>query len=125
MFSLLLIFALDGTKSHHIRISPLDFSNEAIPNTLVRDIAQIEVADDLIYIRELMDPRILVIDRNGKYVKRIGKIGQGPTELGQNSISFGVKGPSLWTIGKDVKTAHYFEHGEQVMRIAVPNYNWF
>ena len=72
---LLLILGFIGAGKHHIRILPLDFHNESIPNTFVKEIGQIEISDDLIYIRELTDPRILVLDRNGKYIKRIGAIG--------------------------------------------------
>ena len=124
MLQLLTIMAfILGQDTYRLTVTPFDFEDEKVPASFVKDISQLETAGNLLFIRESSDPAILVLDRQGKFLRRIGSRGQGPNELGGTSVSFGVNGRSLWTVAANMKSAHYFENGAHLQRISLKSYN--
>ena len=123
---LILFLAFLGFQDfQRLGIVPFDFGDQNNANTYIKHLSQIEASGGLLYIREPTNPIIVVIDSKGDYVRTIGKAGEGPEELGASSQSFGVDGPSLWTMNGNMKFAHYYENGEHAHRIRIENYNRF
>ena len=55
---------------------------ETLDSCIIGNITQIEIVNDTIYIRDqYMTKNICVFDKNGKFVRKIGTIGQGPFEF--------------------------------------------
>ncbi|MDJ0836338.1 MAG: 6-bladed beta-propeller [Acidobacteriota bacterium] len=122
MFSLLLILYFSA-DIHKVVIQPFPFEDEQNPETFIQKLRQVDAAGGLIYIRDRMDPRILVINRRGKFVRRIGRPGPGPGELGRQSISIGVRDYGLWAVHGNMNSLLYYENGELLHRFRIQNYN--
>jgi hypothetical protein len=70
--------------------------------SLIRDfhVSDIEISDDYIFLTGLYDIRQFT--RNGKYVRDIGRRGQGPTEYAQLSTLIQLDRQKQWVYAKDV-----------------------
>lgn len=123
MFLLALFILVDDPLIHEF--TPFLFENEAVADSLIGDLQQIEIAGDLLYIRENKDPRPLVVNRRGDFQKRIGRIGigDGPGDMGIFSVAMSVQGQSLWLVEDRRRFVHYFENGEHLHQIKIKSYD--
>ena len=127
---LLLLLLFQAAYADHsgvvLRADEFNFEVEDNPNTFVRTINHLQVEGDLLYIMEWRDPRVLVLDKSGGFVARIGKTakekGEGVMRM-KSKGRFGVFG-DLVLIGvkEDVYAYRNFEYQYQ---FKVPGYNPF
>lgn len=119
---LLLYLGIPKPIGHYFE--PFAFENEAIRDSLIADLCQVESSDGLLYLRENKDPRILVVDAKGRFLKRIGHKGRNYGELGLFSVAMSVRGKQLWAVDDLRKFVHYFENGERLHEVRLKSYDW-
>ncbi len=111
-----------GAEAVRLEIRPLDFQREDQPQTFITGIAQIESDGETIFIAPHMEPSLLLLSREGRFLSRLGGKGQGPEELGSFGIrSLSVQPDRVWVLDGQ-KRAHYFEKGEHQLSWSVKSH---
>lgn len=71
-------------------------------------------ADGRIYVTQSQTPHVLVLDSEGRLLRRVGRAGEGPGEFQFGAGGMGWIGDTLW-VG-DIRKIHYFGEDESEIR---------
>ncbi len=110
----MLALLLSGESLYKVTVGdPLIYQDEDNPDTFLTGIHQLESNGDHLFILRERYPSVIEIKRDGRFVRNIGRSGEGPGELGHHGpISMAVHGNSVWIFRNDMKSINYFENGE-------------
>ena len=113
MFFTLCLFFASGSDAYKVTVNPLDFQVEAERETHVSGIVQLESNGDHLFVLCKDEPAVIEIDRDGNFIRKFGKKGDGPGELGfHQGFAMAVNGPGVWFLRNDLTFLNYFEHGD-------------
>ena len=122
---LILVIALLSQEIYRVEVSPIDFQSDAVPETFVHGIKQLETDGVDLYLTALKQPTVLQIRTDGEFVRRIGSAGQGPGELGYFAPwSVAVDSPGLWILPSSLKHANYYEGEGYAHQIRLQGYQF-
>lgn len=122
-FLLAFLWFGDDVGVVRLELHPLDFQKDDQPQTYITGLAQIESDGEFLYIAPHMEPSILQLSREGRFIRRLGGKGQGPEELGTFGIrSMSVQRDRTWILDGQ-KRVHYFEQGSHQLSWPVAS-NW-
>lgn len=81
--------------AYDIQYIPLE-TNES---NLIGNINKIKFNDKHIFVQDANPPTLHVFDKNGKYIRKIGKYGRGPNEYNfLNDFAFSKIKPKVWLL---------------------------
>ena len=112
--AVLLIYLCFNGDLYRAEIRPVDYQNEKKPATLIKGLTDIKTNGDDLFILIRQEPGVLQIKPDGSFVRKIGKAGNGPGELGEHdSAALAVRNQSVWIKGIN-GFLNYYEKGEYV-----------
>ncbi len=117
------IFSGWENQVYKVDLMPFDLAEHESGASFINGVYQLETDGELIYIRDKGEPRIVVVDRTGKFVRVIGGRGGGPGEFKHSVTAFAIDGPALWAVGDRGHRAAYFEQGEPLVDFRLKGYN--
>jgi len=105
------IFLFSG-EAHRLYIHPLDFEDESKPESLYYGISRIDTNGKELFILLTQEPGVIQVQADGTFIRRIGRGGNGPGELGDFACSaMAVEGQSVWLLNASRTHLFYFESG--------------
>lgn len=107
MIYLLFLLLSDPPQPRVAYLNPYPIVNEDDPRTFFRNIRQIEIDSDLLYLRVFGQEHLLVFDQNRNYLYDIGSKGAGPGEFPESVYSFGVSGGEVFALKSLTKVLHF------------------
>jgi hypothetical protein len=113
MVLILLSLFATGESAYKVVVNPLDFQVEDNPATHFAGLHQLESNGEHLFLLCRKEPAIIEITGDGTFIRRIGKQGNGPGELGyHHAWAMAVSGPSVWVLRGDLTFLNYYEHGD-------------
>ncbi len=110
-------------EAHNLFVHPLDFQDEANPNTLMYGIYRIDTNGKELFILLRNEPGVIQIDAQGRFIRRIGRLGNGPGELGRYGCeAMAVEGQAVWLLKASYTDLFYFESGEFLQQFKVDSF---
>jgi len=118
------IWAFAGA-SHRLYVHPLDFEVESKPETLMYGIKRLDTNGKELFILLGKEPGVIQIAADGRFIRRIGRPGNGPGELGVHACAaMAVEGQSVWVLSAPANRLFYFESGDFMQSVKVDSYQF-
>ena len=109
--SIIFLCLFSFTDLYRAEIRPVAYQNEKHPETLIKGLRDIQTNGEDLFILIGEEPGVLQLQPNGNFVRKIGREGQGPGELGgAQSYTLAVKNQSVWIYGIN-GFLNYYENG--------------
>ncbi|MDL2245905.1 6-bladed beta-propeller [Parabacteroides sp. OttesenSCG-928-J18] len=97
---------------------------ETCDESLINEITKIELTKDRIYILDARSRAIVIFDKNGKFINRIHKIGQGPGEYA-SLTDIAIANSHIYILARD-RIIVYSEDGKWIKTTPLDTYyNYF
>jgi hypothetical protein len=101
--------------------TPFKIQDENKPKTFLAGVAQLESNGKDLFLLTVREPGVLQFSRDGQFIRRIGKTGQGPGELGNHrSGAFAVKGETVWV--RSSNRLFLFQEGKYLHTVRIKSY---
>jgi len=106
MVSILVLLIIDS-----VTLEPIDVTASSDDHVSLHGILGIAFADELLYIRSAREAHIVVLEKNGRFVRRIGTGPFSYRQVGYDPpTGFSLQGRRMWIHGADGRMS-YFESG--------------
>ena len=102
-------------------LQPLDIAPES--DVYFRSIGQLGSVGNRIYLRGLENPEIVVIDRKGAVLERIGGKGQHPGEFDPGVLAMAVSEGGIWAIDSGMRWVRLLIGGRYETGFSLTGYN--
>lgn len=106
------VWFADEPSVVRIEVRPIDFQDEENPDSFVTGITHLDTDGVSLFIAPHMEPSLLQVSGEVRFIRRFGRKGRGPGELGSFGLtSISVREGRFWLVDGQLR-AHYFEGGE-------------